>query len=240
MQLVSWNCRGLGNPLKAQAVKNLLKSESPEILMLQETKIEGAALIDLNKVKWKTKSRKAVSARDAYSPKNIILAGDYNLDFEPKEKRGGIISRDHLLPFVEDLIEQWDLLDFKTKKELYTWSNNTAQAKHISACLDRFLLQSTFLSENKIISTKIMPKLTSDHKPILLLFEEEEKLGPIPFQFSPLWIDREGFMDTVSKAWSIPVLGSTNYVWEQKLKATKTALKEWIKKPSDYSTSLRK
>jgi len=59
--------------------------------------------------------------------------------------------------------------------------------EHKSAWLDRFLLQSTFLSEEKIISTKILPKLTLDHKPILLLIEEEEKLGPIPFQFSPLW-----------------------------------------------------
>jgi hypothetical protein len=40
-----------------------LKSEIPEILMLQETKIEGEALLELSKVKWKTKAGKAVSAR---------------------------------------------------------------------------------------------------------------------------------------------------------------------------------
>jgi hypothetical protein len=72
------------------------------------------------------------------------------------------------------------------------------------------------------------------------LFEEEEKLGPIPFWCSPFWVDKEGFMDTVLKAWSSPVIGSCSYVWEQKLKATKTALKKWIKKPSDSPTSLRK
>jgi hypothetical protein len=53
----------LGNPLKAEAVKNLLKLETREILMLQETKIEGDSLLDLSKVKWKTKSGKLVSAR---------------------------------------------------------------------------------------------------------------------------------------------------------------------------------
>jgi hypothetical protein len=72
------------------------------------------------------------------------------------------------------------------------------------------------------------------------LFEDEENLGPIPFRFSPLWADREGFMDTVSKSWSIFVNGSPNYVWEHKLKATKTALKAWIKRPTDSPTSLRK
>jgi hypothetical protein len=53
----------LGDPLKDEAVKNLLKSKTSEILMLQETKIEGDSLLDLNKVKWKRKSIKAVSAR---------------------------------------------------------------------------------------------------------------------------------------------------------------------------------
>lgn len=273
--------------------------------MLQETKIEGDALLDLSKVKWKTKAGKAVSARgscggiptlweedkfhlessfqmhhwiyielknlaskitftlfylyvcvlyaekndcwqtlfdflDAYSPKNITLAGDYDLIFEPKEKGGGISSRDHLLPFLEDLVRQWDLLDFKPKKGLYTWSNNRAGAEHLLACLDIFSLQITFLSKKKIISTKILLMLTSDHKPILFMFEEEEKLGPIPFRLSPIWSDREGFMDIVMKAWSIPVLRSPSYVWEQKLKDTKTTLKEWIKNPSDSPTRLRK
>eukprot|EP00253_Pinus_taeda_P013077 PITA_13077 len=182
MQLDSWNCRGLGNPSKAEAVKNLLKSEFPEILMLQETKIEGEALLELSKVKWKTKVGKVVSAREkkecwqtltdfleAYSLKNIILVGDFSLILDPKEKRGGTSSRDHFLPLVEDLIQQWDLLDFKPKKGLYTWTNNRVGAEHISARLDRFLLQSTFNSKNKIISINILPKLISGHKPILLL-----------------------------------------------------------------------
>lgn len=44
MQMISWNCRGLGNPNKAEAIKDLLKIETADILMLQETKVEGEAL----------------------------------------------------------------------------------------------------------------------------------------------------------------------------------------------------
>ena len=111
---------------------------------------------------------------------------------------------------------------------------------HILARLDRFLLHSTFLSENNIFSCKILPKLTSDHKPILLQLKEEESLGPIPFRFSPLWIEKEGFMDIVLNSWYILVIGFPIYVWEHKVKATKTALKEWIKNPTDSPTSHRK
>ena len=134
-----------------------------------------------------------------------------------------------MLRTVEQIISSWDLIDFKPKKGCYTWSNNHIGSSNISARLDRFLLQSSFLTENKIISSSILPKLSSDHKPILLQFMDDEYLGPIPFKFIPLWIDKEGFLDTFSNAWKILVSSSPNFMWERKLKHTKSALKEWIK-----------
>jgi len=77
---------------------------------------------------------------EAYSLNNIIIVGDYNLILDPKEKRGGTSSRDHFLPLVENLIQQWDLMDFKPKKGLYTWTNNRIREEHISARMDRFFL----------------------------------------------------------------------------------------------------
>lgn len=145
-----------------------------------------------------------------------------------------------MLPMVEDLIQQWDLLDFIPVKGLYTWSNNIVGEDHISAHLDRFLVQGALMMNKKIIITKILPKLTSDHKPTQLILEDEEDLGPIPFRFSPLWIERDGFIDILKIAWAKSVTGSSSYVWEQKVKATKQALKEWIKKPAPNPTSQRK
>eukprot|EP00253_Pinus_taeda_P008034 PITA_08034 len=280
MRLVSWNCRGLGNPSKAEAVKDLLKIEPSDILMLQETKKEGKALLDINKKKWKKSTGIAVSSRgssgglatlwiedhfqlnkshetqrwiyaelthstskltislfniyvpilysekrdcwnslfdflEQHSPSNIILDGDLNIILKSKEKRGGTSSRDPMLPLVvgED---------------------------HISAPLDRFLVQGTLMMNKKIITTKILPKLTSDHKPVQLILEDEEDLGPIPFRFSPLWTERDGFIDIVKTAWAKSFSGSSSYVWEQKLKATKQALKEWIRKLAPNPTSQRK
>jgi len=63
MKLASWNYRGLGNASKTEAVMDLLKIEPLDILMLQETKIEGRALLDISKSKWKKSTGKAVSSR---------------------------------------------------------------------------------------------------------------------------------------------------------------------------------
>jgi len=63
MRLVSWNCRGLGNPAKAEAIKDLLKMEPSDILLLQETKIEGKDLLDISQKKWKKNIGTTVSSR---------------------------------------------------------------------------------------------------------------------------------------------------------------------------------
>jgi len=63
MKLVSCKCRGLGNPSKIEAVKDLLKAYPSDILMLQETKIEGQALLEISSSKWNKGAGKAVSSR---------------------------------------------------------------------------------------------------------------------------------------------------------------------------------
>jgi len=63
MRIVSWNCRGLGTQPKIEAVKDLMKIEPSDILLLQETKIEGQSLMDISKSNWKKNEGIAVSSR---------------------------------------------------------------------------------------------------------------------------------------------------------------------------------
>ena len=63
MQIISWNCRGLGNPIKVEAVRDLMIMVSTYILLHQETKIEDEALLLLSKTKWKMNVGKVVCAR---------------------------------------------------------------------------------------------------------------------------------------------------------------------------------
>ena len=83
------------------------------------------------------------------------------------------------------------------------------------------MVQSSLLLDKKIISSSIFPKINSDHKPIMLYIEDEEDLSPIPFWFSPLWKDRDGFMITVTMAWDLPIVGLPNFVWRGSSKIPK-------------------
>ena len=62
MQIISWNCRGLWNPNKVEVIKYLMRMDSTDIILLQETKNEEYVLLSLSKTKWKMNAGKVVSA----------------------------------------------------------------------------------------------------------------------------------------------------------------------------------
>ena len=76
MQITSWNCRGLGNPKKAEDVKDLLRMESIGVLLLQETKIDKDVLLFLSKTKWKMNTGIVASAQGTYGGLVTIWSED--------------------------------------------------------------------------------------------------------------------------------------------------------------------
>eukprot|EP00253_Pinus_taeda_P032784 PITA_32784 len=161
------------------------------------------------------------------NPENMIIAGDLNVTLALDEKKGGSNVRDLAREWVEDIMIGWDLEDIKPSSGKFPWSNKRLAPNHIDAHLDRFLVQSSFLTCGLMASSKILRNLTSDHKPIILELAQDGNLGPILFRFSPLWIQHEGFQEVVSDAWNRPVHGSPFFVWEER--RLKRALKEWAK-----------
>jgi ribonuclease HI/exonuclease III len=65
MIFVSWNCRGLGSKLKEEAVKDLVRMTSPDVLLIQESKMAEPETIRASKNFWKKGAGRAVSARGA-------------------------------------------------------------------------------------------------------------------------------------------------------------------------------
>jgi hypothetical protein len=76
---------------------------------------------------------------------NSIIAGDFNIVLHNLEKKGESIVRDPFREKSEDMINEWDLLDIKTIKGKYTWTNKISGPGHIVAKLDRFLVHINLL-----------------------------------------------------------------------------------------------
>ena len=62
MKLVSWNCRGMGSRVKEEAMGSLITIEAPDILLIQETKMEDNEFLQINKKIWKESRGQAISA----------------------------------------------------------------------------------------------------------------------------------------------------------------------------------
>lgn len=133
-----------------------------------------------------------------------------------KGKKGGSITRDPFQEQMEDLIQDWDLIDVKSISHSFTCSNKRTRVNHIEARLDGFLVQSEWPLQGISISTKVIASLTSDHT-ISLELVMVENLGQIPYRFNHLWLKEEKAKDIILQEWGRPILGSPSYVWEKKL-----------------------
>eukprot|EP00253_Pinus_taeda_P010030 PITA_10030 len=65
MKIVSWNCRGMGSRIKEEAIRSLIRIETPDILLIQETKLEDSIFLQASKKLWNKCEAKAISARGA-------------------------------------------------------------------------------------------------------------------------------------------------------------------------------
>ena len=65
MQYISWNCKGLGSTIKEEAIRDLVRAKMPEVLLIQEMKMEEEALLRASNSFWKKCPGRAVSARGA-------------------------------------------------------------------------------------------------------------------------------------------------------------------------------
>ena len=66
MKVLSWNCRGLSNKIKEEAMKDLISLAQPDILLIQETKMEKDAFLQVSAKFWKKGGGTAISKKGCY------------------------------------------------------------------------------------------------------------------------------------------------------------------------------
>jgi len=65
MKVISWNCRGLGSKMKEEAMRSLIMTENPDIMLVQETKLEENYFLQSSKNFWNKGGTKVVLAKGA-------------------------------------------------------------------------------------------------------------------------------------------------------------------------------
>jgi hypothetical protein len=60
---------------------------------------------------------------------DCIVVGDFNVIRNSAEKRGGNFGRDPFREKMEELIEDWDMLDISPQRGKFTWTNMRAKPR---------------------------------------------------------------------------------------------------------------
>nr|CAD1833443.1 unnamed protein product [Ananas comosus var. bracteatus] len=96
------------------------------------------------------------------------VCGDFNNTRSQDERRGKMWSH-RAMNLFNDLINELALIELPMANQSYTWSN--MQRNPILAKLDRFLISTEWEQEFPLSKVKALPRVISDHCPILLSVE---------------------------------------------------------------------
>ncbi|KAK6143242.1 hypothetical protein DH2020_023590 [Rehmannia glutinosa] len=100
----------------------------------------------------------------------------------------------------------------------------------IQAKLDRALATSQFFSVWQVVNGSVLPRIGSDHHPILVLCSSCVSRGPVPFRFQRMWVFHDSFRYLITSSWALPCASPNPLLWVMwKLKRLHQSIKVWNK-----------
>lgn len=95
-------------------------------------------------------------------------------------------------------IQDLGIIDLPLQGAQFTWSRdeNNQQALRI----DRFIIPSEWNDSFKVVKQIALPRVISDHRPILLESEDWDAT-PSYFKFENMWLEVDGFLDKLKLWW---------------------------------------
>jgi endonuclease/exonuclease/phosphatase family metal-dependent hydrolase len=114
-----------------------------------------------------------------------LVGGDFNLVRNASEKSNGNVNR-HWSFLFNDWINKHGLINFKICNKSFTWANN--QDTLIMAAIDRILACTNWECHFPLTTVKALPRVGSDHTPLLLYTGENSPPLERMFRFEKWWI----------------------------------------------------
>ncbi|KAJ0788215.1 putative RNA-directed DNA polymerase [Helianthus annuus] len=167
------------------------------------------------------------------------LLGDFNEVRTPEEKLNARFSI-RCSSLFNDFIFESGLQEYGMKDRKFTWqsSNGSKLSK-----IDRVLVCSDFFASWPDACLRALPKLFSDHCPIVLV-SKDCNYGPKPFKVFDSWINRDGFQETIrSAANSFSFEGPADLFLLRKFEFIRSKIRRWkddlVKKEGEKEAKAR-
>ncbi|XP_070031561.1 uncharacterized protein [Nicotiana tomentosiformis] len=248
---LSWNVNGLKGNRKWDIIKSLIRDWKPDILCLQETKIEDWNGI-LARQFWGNRWVEWAELKASDTRGGIVTMWDKR-HWNCIEIQHGIhsisgvygphtnLEREeiwHELGAVRGLSdEQWviggDFSVCRFESERHNYVRRSRAMRGFTdviqdLCLVDLPLQGAYFTWSRgEIKQIALPKVISDHNPIMMESGDWDS-NPSYFKFENRWLNTEGFLEKIKIWWqSYDVNGTPDFILVQKLKLLKKDLTIW-------------
>ncbi|XP_057811506.1 uncharacterized protein LOC131025735 [Salvia miltiorrhiza] len=126
-------------------------------------------------------------------------------------------------------IEASDMIESPSSGIRLTWSGQRLLPRHVESRLDRALFSIGFANLWASINTHALPRLTSDHSPLIFQCSDEMGKGR-RFKFLNMWTSHPNFLERVESSWAAAAdVRCPIFKVMFKLRRHRTDLREWNK-----------
>ncbi|XP_026417593.1 uncharacterized protein LOC113313084 [Papaver somniferum] len=155
-----------------------------------------------------------------------VLLGDLNFTMHDSETHSSSVTHPHHARHVRNFVQQLGLIDLGYSRADTTWSNHRSEDDHVSARLDRALVNNRWINHYTNAHFQHLVPVASDHNPILL-HTVPSATKHSPFKLYKCWFKMDSCTDTIARSWKQRFSGSPSFQFSSKLKLTRTQLQIW-------------
>ncbi|KAI9128709.1 hypothetical protein K1719_000192 [Acacia pycnantha] len=157
------------------------------------TAIYGSPQLQFRKFLWHDLDHLASNISSPW-----LLAGDFNAILHQDERRGGSVHRARGCSFFNKFLHSNGLVDLEFSGPRFTWRRGSLLMR-----LDRAVCNTLWLQLFPNSSVDHLPKIMSDHRPIMIKLGLCHLSGPMdpPFKFLAAWLSHSDFSSIVHRIW---------------------------------------
>ncbi|XP_074336036.1 uncharacterized protein LOC141673201 [Apium graveolens] len=234
MNLLSWNCRGLGNPRTVRVLGDVIRSLKPTFLFLSETKVDKGRIDELC-------SKYGFS--DCFAVNRIGQGGGLAVMWKENQKTrvvrpvkelsnkgldtlGGNPHPQSLLDGFRLAVEDCHLVELDFTGGEFTWEKSKGKPNWFKERLDRAFANQDWWRKFPLCTLNVNHVLCSDHDHIqLLLCDMNVSKKQFIFHFENSWLQEPSFKEEVTGFWkSLPTV-----IVLPKLLSTSSFMAKWGK-----------
>ncbi|XP_019431829.1 PREDICTED: uncharacterized protein LOC109338932 [Lupinus angustifolius] len=157
------------------------------------------------------------------------IIGDFNSITGAHESSSRFLPNPTACSDFVNFIQSSNLINLPTRGAQFTWTNKRREAARTDKRLDRSFCNEDWLLLWNNVFCCTLPRLSSDHHPLLFQSDSNRNSHVSAFKFQKMWLENLDCRRIVLEAWHTEFIGCPMMILSKKLKLLKKDLRIWNK-----------